>query len=1025
MNKRISLAALMLVLTAAALLWRGANAQSAPDLFFSEYIEGSSNNKALEIYNGTGAAVDLAAAGYSVQMFFNGSAAAGLTVNLVGAVADGDVFVLAQSSAGAAILAQTDQTNGAGWFNGDDAVVLLRNGVVIDAVGQAGFDPGTEWGAELVSTADNTLRRNLDVCSGDAIATDIFDPAVGWSGFATDSFDGLGAHAPTCGGPPPGDSAPAVSAVSPADGASNAPTDGNVTVTFSEPVVAGVDAFTLACAGAVQPFTLSGDGITFVLDPVANLPQGELCTLTVAAASVTDQDVLDPPDAMAADFTATFAVVVTDLCTLAATPIPVIQGSGPATPFINAVVTTRGVVVADYEGPTPALRGFYLQDPVGDGDPATSDGVFVFNGNADNVNAGDLVTVRGVASEFSNQTQINAQQVATCGAGTIAPTLLNLPFVSTNLEPYEGMLVSFPQTLYVTEHFNLGRFGEVLLSSDGRLYQPTHLVSPGPAALAQQDENLRNRILLDDARTPQNLDPIYPAPGLTAANTLRLGDAVDGLTGVLGEGFGAYRVQPVGAVNFVTGNPRPAPLARTPGALAVVSANTLNYFVTIDAGASICGPAGNQECRGADSAFEFDRQRAKTLSKLAGLNADITGLIEIENSPDDRALVNLANGLNAMAGATTYSYVATGAIGTDAIRVGFLYKPAVVQPVGAPAVLTSAFDARFLDDKNRPVLAQTFEELASGNRFTVALAHLKSKGSDCVDVGDPDQNDGQGNCNLTRKAAAEVLAAWLATDPTQSGDPDFLIIGDLNSYAKEDPITALRDAGFTNLVEYCSGDGAYSYVFDGQSGYLDHALANASLTPAVLGTYEWHINADEPRVLDYNVEFKTPAQVVNFFAPDAFRTADHDPLLVEICLAPQLHVSVTPDLIWPPNGKYVMVKPEFTASPNATVSLLAATSSDPDRGLWRGDRRNDIVIRHNGKVALRAERIPGGPDRTYTLTYRAVNACGAETIAAVEVIVPANRPHHRFLDADLGVFEEAELDQIDAASSLFLPLIDR
>ena len=192
MNKRISLAALMLVLTAAALLWRGADAQSAPDLFFSEYIEGSSNNKALEIYNGTGAAVDLAATGYSVQMFFNGSAAAGLTINLVGTVAAGDVFVLAQSSSAAAILAQADQTNGAGWFNGDDAVVLLRNGVVLDAIGQIGFDPGTEWGTGLVSTADNTLRRNLDVCNGDAIATDPFDPAAGWSGFATDSFDGLG-----------------------------------------------------------------------------------------------------------------------------------------------------------------------------------------------------------------------------------------------------------------------------------------------------------------------------------------------------------------------------------------------------------------------------------------------------------------------------------------------------------------------------------------------------------------------------------------------------------------------------------------------------------------------------------------------------------------------------------------------------------------------------------------------------------------------------------------------------------------
>ncbi len=134
-----------------------AQAQSSAELFFSEYIEGSSNNKALEIFNGTGAAVDLAAGGYNVQMFFNGSTSAGLTINLTGTVADGDVYVVAQSSANATILAQADQTNGAGWFNGDDAVVLRKGTSVVDAIGQIGSDPGSQWGTDLTSTADNTL----------------------------------------------------------------------------------------------------------------------------------------------------------------------------------------------------------------------------------------------------------------------------------------------------------------------------------------------------------------------------------------------------------------------------------------------------------------------------------------------------------------------------------------------------------------------------------------------------------------------------------------------------------------------------------------------------------------------------------------------------------------------------------------------------------------------------------------------------------------------------------------------------
>lgn len=175
------------------------SAHAAGDLILSEYVEGTSNNKALEIFNGTGAAVNLGTGGYNIQMFFNGNPAAGLTINLTGTVADGDVFVLAQSSADAAILAVADQTNGAGWFNGDDAVVLRKGAVVIDSLGQVGFDPGTEWGTGVASTADNTLRRR--VCTPDTTTNDVFNPATQWDGFATNTFDGLGAH--SCGAVPP------------------------------------------------------------------------------------------------------------------------------------------------------------------------------------------------------------------------------------------------------------------------------------------------------------------------------------------------------------------------------------------------------------------------------------------------------------------------------------------------------------------------------------------------------------------------------------------------------------------------------------------------------------------------------------------------------------------------------------------------------------------------------------------------------------------------------------------------------
>ena len=193
--------------------------------------------------------------------------------------------------------------------------------------------------------------------------------------------------------------------------------------------------------------------------------------------------------------------------------------------------------------------------------------------------------------------------------------------------------------------------------------------------------------------------------------------------------------------------------------------------------------------------------------------------------------------------------------------------------------ITTATDPRFIDTKNRPSLAQTFQRTATGGAATVVVNHLKSKGSDCNAVGDPDTGDGSGNCNITRTNAAKALVDWLATDPTGSGDPDYLLIGDFNSYTFEDPIEWFTTHGFTNLIRAFGGLDAYSYVFDGESGYLDHGLASPSLAAQVTGATDWHINPDEPTVLDYNVEFKTANQVNTFYDPGPYRASDHDPVV--------------------------------------------------------------------------------------------------------------------------------------------------
>jgi predicted extracellular nuclease len=818
------------------------------------------------------------------------------------------------------------------------------------------------------------------------------------------------------------DTAPDVSSTNPNDGMTDVATDTNITITFTEAVNVTGDWFDISCSISVAVTgTVSGGPTSFTIDPDTNFVDGDDCTVTIFSANVSDQDTDDPPDNMVADFMFSFSVTNPGVaCETGFTPIYEIQGSGLVTPLTGQVVTTQGVVVGDFEGSSPALRGFYLQDLSGDGNQATSDGLFVFNGNNDVVAVGDVVRVTGTANEFQDQTQISSvTSLIQCGDGDVAPVDITFPLPSTTyLEQYEGMLVRLPQTMVVTEHFQLGRFGQVLMSPNQRLAQPTNVVLPGAPAIALQEANNLNKILVDDNLNNQNPDPILFGRGglpLSASNTLRGGDSVTNLVGVMTYTWAgnvasgnAYRIRPVNALDggvpdFQAANPRPEPAPTMAGTLRVTGFNVLNYFNTFSGCTNGVGGAPTN-CRGAESLAEFERQWVKTVAAIVESNADVIGLSEIENDGygSDSAIQDLVDRLNAATSAGNYAFInadantgQVNALGTDAIKVGFIYRPGAVTPVGTTAALNSDEFVTGGDSgpRNRPALAQAFEENATGGRFVAVANHLKSKGSAC-DA--PDALDGQGNCNQVRVNAVQLILEWLALDPTGIADPDVLILGDLNSYAMEDPITLLKDAGYTNLIYDYNGDSAYSYAFDGQWGYLDHALATPTMTGQVLNVVEWHINADEPNVLDYNTNFKSPGQVASLFAPDKFRSSDHDPVLVDTTLnGSPICSDAFPslDILWAPNHEMMPIQVLGVVDPEndpVSITITSIYQDEPVNGTGDGNTAPDGMGIGTDTAYVRAERDGNGNGRVYHIAFMAADATGSCT-GTVTVSVPLSR----------------------------------
>ncbi|MEM9773871.1 MAG: ExeM/NucH family extracellular endonuclease, partial [Chloroflexota bacterium] len=647
-----------------------------------------------------------------------------------------------------------------------------------------------------------------------------------------------------------------------------------------------------------------------------------------------------------------------------------IQGTTDVNLLDDQVVVVEAIVVGDFQDgdadTSRNLEGFYIQeeDADTDADPLTSEGIFVFeNGpTGTDVAVGDLVQVIGTVDEFFGETQLDSiQSIIVISSSNALPSaaVIDLPSAATSvaqdgdlqpdLEAFEGMRVTMADTMTIVEMFNLDRFNEIKLSEGGRIEQFTQTNMPDATGYAAHLQDVAKRsIVYDDGLSQQNalignLDGFGPT--FSTASDIRMGDTIDNLSGVLsyqwagnGASQATWRIRAAqnGENTFGKMNVRPTAPDAVGGNLKVASFNVLNYFTTIDTGADNSGPNDTLEPRGADdlTAFgvnpataEFDRQAAKLVNAIVTLDADIVGLVELEND-DDIAIADLVSRVNAVAGAGTYAFVPTGDVGTDAITTGIIYKPAKVTLSGSAAILTFAeasnattiATASALNDyipssdqvsnfpRNRPAVAASFIDSTTNVTLTVAVNHFKSKGDsnlqdtfeeannagsglgiapqNLIDalVADPnfDQGDGASFWNQVRTDAAAELATWLATDPTGQGGDKVMILGDLNAYAMETPVTTLEAAGFTDLAEQFEPVGSFSYIFDGQTGTLDYAMANAALLSNVTDAAPWNINADEPDAIDYNLDFNRDAAIFDGTVP--FRSSDHDPVLVGLDL---------------------------------------------------------------------------------------------------------------------------------------------
>lgn len=558
-----------------------------------------------------------------------------------------------------------------------------------------------------------------------------------------------------------------------------------------------------------------------------------------------------------------------------------VQGDGERSPLLGRTVTLRGVVNGNF---LRGLGGVFIQDASDDDRPAA--GLYLQPPEASTtepapLHKGDLIEVSGVVEEFGNPpaslTGLRDAQWRVLASGhRVAVLRIDAP--PPSWEALEGVSVRIDAPLTVNDNGGLQKYGELAVAFGGRLFQPTEVARPGAEADAITFDNARRSLVLDDNRNRQFPDRVWYLDGpLDNQHPLRVGSVIEGVSGVVDQRHGRYRLQLDDSPKRITQAPRPAAPEAT-GNLRIAAFNVLSLFNGNGRGQGFPTP------RGASTPAEYRRQLDKLVSAITAVKPDILALMELENDGGGThsSLADLVDALNralaANGGNGDYRAAHMGkGPGRDVIRVAMLYREGRVQPIGK----AQSIDDGPFEERSRAPLAQAFRAGAAAP-FVVAVNHFKSKGGcDDADDANRDSNDGQGCWNALRVQSAQRLALWLGTDPTGIGSERALIVGDLNSYSKEDPIIALEQAGYVDVFRD-RGEPDYSFIWSGASGRLDHALASRALAADVVSAAHWHINADESAAFDYQTEHRDKDG--DRYQPDPYRSSDHDPLIVDLRL---------------------------------------------------------------------------------------------------------------------------------------------
>ncbi|MGL4763911.1 MAG: ExeM/NucH family extracellular endonuclease [Aeromonas sp.] len=659
------------------------------------------------------------------------------------------------------------------------------------------------------------------------------------------------------------------------------------------------------------------------------------------------------------------------------TPIPTIQGTGSGSQFATDTVTdkngnitgkispgtfmVRGVVTTLGQSLT---KGFYLTDPAGDGNPATSDGIFVYLNdsklatNYPTLKPGAEVCLEARVEEYYGGTQLkptfeaNKARLQVTAQGLTVPTsVLQVnegETLAQALNRHEGMRVRLDSSsdLHLTRNYGFDYKvyrNNVELSHKAPLLKPTQLhIASSPKAVALAAKNGSNRLVVESDYKAQ--DGVLPwFPGWDAdQGYLRIGDQLTGLEGVIVYNKDAFRLVVPGDVTLSAGallrtpedDRQPAPARARGSNLRIGSFNVLNYFTSH----SSIGGALNVLCkdqadadsakgcnRGAKSQADFEKQRTKIVNAITEMDADLLGLMEMENNgfSDNSAINNLVTRLNEQQkdASKRYAYVRLPAslltsekfFGGDAIMVAMIYRPALLTPASEANVIRMP-EQRYTTGGvaktagQRDSLVQSFTVAGSKNPLTLVVNHLKSKGSGCYENGDgkTEPADLQGKCTEFRVSAAKVLGEAVSKLPGQ-----VLLVGDFNSYAKEDPIRVLTDYnpaaserkivsashtfigdqsyeqlgrevtrsyGLIDLNVKFNKEKAISYSYDSELGTLDYALANPALASKVVNVADWHINSFESNLFEYGNQYTGTL----LKSDNPFSASDHDPIIVDL-----------------------------------------------------------------------------------------------------------------------------------------------